>query len=53
MDVDDMARVIATVVESAPLRAQLKDAGDWRASQFSWRRMAEQTLGVYESVLAR
>ena len=50
-DVGDMARVIGGVIDSAAERSRLKDAGTRRVAGFSWRRMAEQTLAVYEAAL--
>lgn len=44
--VDGMQRML----EDDPLRSRLSSLGPQRASAFSWRRMAEETLAVYRSV---
>lgn len=48
----DMARAIEDVLSNDDLRQQLVTKGPQKASQYSWRRMAEQTLAVYTDVLA-
>ena len=50
-DPQDMARKIGEVLDDAALRQKLIAAGHERVKQFSWRRMAEQTLEVYEKAL--
>lgn len=48
-----IAAAIAEVLDTPPLRQQLIEAGTQRAGEFSWRRMAEQTLEVYREALKR
>lgn len=50
-DVSDMARAISDVLDDAALRQQLIVNGKAQAHKYSWRRMAEQTLAVYDAVL--
>ncbi len=52
-DEDAIAAGISTLAADGSLRARLRDAGLARAAQYSWRRTAELTRAVYESVLAR
>lgn len=47
----DMARVINSVLNDPKISGELKKKGLARVKQFSWRRMAEETLTVYESAL--
>jgi glycosyltransferase involved in cell wall biosynthesis len=51
LDVANMAGQIAKVLGSEKLRHDLIAKGRKQAAQYSWRRMAEQTLDVYERVL--
>jgi glycosyltransferase involved in cell wall biosynthesis len=51
LSVDDMARAIDEVLGNPELREKLTTAGKVQASKYSWQRMAEQTLAVYDSVL--
>jgi glycosyltransferase involved in cell wall biosynthesis len=46
----DMARAIIDVLVDPELRVRLERQGLHRASMFSWRRAAEQTLNVYYDV---
>jgi len=48
---DDIAHNIQRGVEDADLRASLIRRGLARARQFTWQRMAEETLKVYDEVL--
>jgi glycosyltransferase involved in cell wall biosynthesis len=50
-DVDEMARKAARLVRSPAEAERLRLAGFRRVGGFSWRRMAEETLGVYRTVL--
>src|SRR3982750_1610367 len=43
-----MAIKINDVLSKASLRAQLIQKGRIRANKFSWKRMAQQTLKIYE-----
>jgi glycosyltransferase involved in cell wall biosynthesis len=51
--VDDMAAKIAEVLDKPELRKELIRKGRKQAGKYSWRRMAEQTLSVYNNVLDR
>ncbi|MDZ7785845.1 MAG: glycosyltransferase family 1 protein [Candidatus Saccharibacteria bacterium] len=50
-DVDDMAAKITEVLEDEGLRKELIKKGRKQRKKFSWRKMAEQTLGVYRKAL--
>jgi len=52
LDVSAIAAAIDEVVGSESLRADLTARGREQVERYSWRRLAEQTLGVYERVLA-
>lgn len=52
-DVDDMAKTIDEVISSPELRAELIKKGYAQAKKFSWKRMAQQTLEVYEKTLKK
>src|SRR5579872_574176 len=45
--VESLVDSIVQVLEDPDLRGRLVKAGEARAGQFSWRRMAEQTLDCY------
>lgn len=49
-DQNDIAEKIAKTVRDSTLRQRLINSGYKQAAKYSWRRLAEQTLGVYESV---
>lgn len=51
LDETDMANAIATVLRDSKLRERLITAGHHRVKQYSWQRMAEQTLTIYKSAL--
>lgn len=51
LNVDDMARAINDVLTKRALREELIAAGHTQVEKYSWRRMAEQTLDVYQAVL--
>ncbi|HSX06259.1 MAG TPA: glycosyltransferase family 1 protein [Candidatus Saccharimonadia bacterium] len=51
LDVTDMAIKIGEVVDDPVLRADLIEKGKIQAAKYSWQRMAEQTLAVYETCL--
>lgn len=51
LNVQDMAAKIGDVLDNAQLRQQLVEKGRAQAAKYSWQRMAEQTLAVYDSVL--
>ena len=48
---DDMARAIDEVLANENLRANLVQNGHQRLQQYSWRKMAQQTLDVYRQVI--
>ncbi len=48
---DSLVHTINTLFDDPSLRAELISKGDLRVSQFSWKKMAEQTNAVYKSVL--
>jgi glycosyltransferase involved in cell wall biosynthesis len=51
LDVQDMAAKITEVIDNPRLRAKLSAAGKAQVKKYSWKRMAEQTLAVYERAL--
>jgi glycosyltransferase involved in cell wall biosynthesis len=51
LDINDMAVKIAEVLDDPVLREDLVDKGRNNAAKYSWSRMAEQTLAVYERAL--
>lgn len=50
---EDMAEIINRCLSDDGLRKKLVAAGRERVKQFSWKRMAEQTLEVYSRALRR
>jgi glycosyltransferase involved in cell wall biosynthesis len=50
-DVEAMAKAINDVLTKPDLRKKLIAAGTKQVGKYSWKRMAEQTLAVYNSVL--
>jgi glycosyltransferase involved in cell wall biosynthesis len=53
LDVNDIARAITDVLEDERLRKQLIERGHKKAAEYSWKRMAEQTLAVYKKALGK
>ncbi|GAC1500476.1 MAG: glycosyltransferase family 1 protein [Candidatus Saccharimonadales bacterium] len=51
LEVQGMADAINEVLTNKALRQQLITAGHLQADKYSWRRMAEQTLEIYNRVL--
>ncbi|HXR50295.1 MAG TPA: glycosyltransferase family 1 protein [Verrucomicrobiae bacterium] len=51
LDVQAMAGAINKVLSDKNLRNELVQTGKLQATQYSWRRMAEQTLAAYEQAL--
>ncbi len=47
----DMARCIDEVISDKKLRQSLIARGKKQVTRYSWKRMAEQTLAVYQKVL--
>lgn len=52
LSVSDMAVKIGEVLDDEALRSNLIEKGRAQAATYSWRRTAEQTLAIYEKVLA-
>lgn len=50
-DTADMVRAIGEVLSDEQLQQTLIKAGERRATEFSWQRMAEQTLAIYKEAL--
>jgi glycosyltransferase involved in cell wall biosynthesis len=50
---EQLAEAMRRVLSDAVLRERLRRDGKVQAARFSWSRCAEQTLAVYEKVLAR
>jgi glycosyltransferase involved in cell wall biosynthesis len=48
---DDIARAITEVLGNEKLQQKLSIDGYERIKKYSWKKMAEQTLKVYEDVL--
>jgi len=51
-DIQAMAQAIDEVLSDQALRQRLIAAGKQQITKYSWRRMAEQTLAVYNQVLS-
>ena len=51
LSIDDMAAKIDAVISDDAKRAEMIKAGKKQAQKFSWKRMAEKTLTVYEKAL--
>ena len=51
LDVNDMAQKIDKVLTDDKLRSRLIANGQKQAAKYSWRRMAEQTVAVYQQLL--
>jgi len=51
LDVPDMARAIAEVLDDPALRTKLIQKGAKQVAKYSWKRMAEQTLNVFKKAL--
>ena len=52
-NVEAMTLAIANVLDNPDLRLKLIEAGHTRAKEFSWERMAKQTLEVYKEALEK
>jgi glycosyltransferase involved in cell wall biosynthesis len=50
-DADDIAKTIETILNSKKLRDELLVKGKKHVDTYSWQRMAEQTLGVYNDAI--
>lgn len=53
VNIDDMAQKIGDILATPELRHKLIVAGAEQAAKYSWKRMAEQTLAVYEQALSK
>jgi glycosyltransferase involved in cell wall biosynthesis len=53
LDVQAMAGTLDEVLTDKALRQQLIKAGQQQVKKYSWKRMAEQTLAVYNQVLSK
>ena len=51
LDIDDIASKIDTVITDKSLRNTLSKKGKQQVAKYSWRRMAEQTLQIYENTI--
>jgi glycosyltransferase involved in cell wall biosynthesis len=51
LDVEDMATKIKEVLNDPKLRKELVAKGKKQAAKYSWKRMAEETLAVYQKAL--
>ena len=51
LDIADMAAQIRKVAGDSSIRARLCEQGRHRATTFSWRRTAKETLDVYRQVI--
>lgn len=51
LDTDDIAAKIDMVIIDKSLRASLSKKGKQQVAKYSWPRMAEQTLQVYENAI--
>ena len=52
-DSDGLAEAICRVLDEAPLRAQLRQAGLRQAAQYDWAKTARATLEVYREAIAK
>ncbi|HSX07924.1 MAG TPA: glycosyltransferase family 1 protein [Candidatus Saccharimonadales bacterium] len=52
LDVTDMAAKIAEIIAEPTLKKQLIAKGKAQVAKYSWKRMAEQTLQVFQKTLA-
>jgi glycosyltransferase involved in cell wall biosynthesis len=50
ISVDEIANAIENMVNSGSLRTELRNKGILRSKDFSWRKAAEETLKIYESI---
>ncbi len=51
--VSELSQAMRNVLSDESLRQELEQAGISRASQFTWRKCAQETVAAYESTLAR
>ena len=53
LDTSDMAEAIDQVLSDDTIRTRLSKAGYKQIKKYSWKKMAEQTLAIYEKALAK
>ncbi|SRR6266550_2612845 len=53
LDVSDIVRAINDVLQNPKLADELRQKGHTRVAQYSWQRMAEETLSVYNLAITR
>lgn len=51
--ISEIARTLSNVLDSDQLRATLRERGAERARQFSWERVARETMSVYKQVASK
>lgn len=51
LSVDDIVQKIASVLDNSDLRSDLITKGKAQAHKYSWKKMAEQTLAIYNQAL--
>ena len=51
VNVSKIEEAIIRLCNNTTLQSQLKVSGEMRAKQFSWRKVASETLEVYKKVL--
>jgi glycosyltransferase involved in cell wall biosynthesis len=51
LDTEAMAQAIKSVLNRPALREKLIEAGHEQVKNYSWKRMAEQTLDIYKQIL--
>lgn len=52
-NIEDLAEKVIILLENEELRKKMGDAGRASAKEFSWDKIAEQTIGVYKSILEK
>jgi glycosyltransferase involved in cell wall biosynthesis len=52
-NVDDLVAKLEMIIGDQHLRDQLKDKGLLLAKKYSWRKMAKETLSVYNQILPK
>jgi glycosyltransferase involved in cell wall biosynthesis len=50
-NIEDLAENVITLLKDKELREKMGEAGRERAKEFAWDKIAEQTIGVYKSIL--
>lgn len=52
LDITDMTRALSDILDNKELADELIQKGSLRVKEFSWKRMAQQTLDVYNQILS-